>query len=42
MKTKMNLVFGYSHFFAGDYYSTTAGAIDTDADFYYTQLHLNF
>jgi Alginate export len=34
---------GYSHFFAGDYYRTTAGVpYSDDADFYYAQWTLNF
>ncbi len=34
---------GYSHFFAGDYYSATPGAAtDADANFFYAQYEFNF
>jgi len=41
---RMALLLGYSHFFTGDWYRTnpTAGLFTGDADFYYTQLHVNF
>ncbi len=41
---RLNLLLGYSHFFAGDFYSTnpSPGLFDGDADFYYTQLQLDF
>ncbi len=40
---RQSLLFGYSHFFSGAYYSTTAGVPFTgDADFFYTQWTLNF
>lgn len=40
---RVNLLFGYSHFFAGDFYATTPGVpYNGDADFFYTQLHVNF
>lgn len=40
---RMNLLFGYSHFFAGDFYATTPGVpYNGDADFFYTQFHVNF
>jgi hypothetical protein len=39
---RTNLVFGYSHFFAGDYYSTTPVPYDGDADFFWTQYSVNF
>jgi hypothetical protein len=41
---RVDFLLGYSHFFAGDFYSTntTPGLADTDADFYYTQVQLNF
>ena len=41
---RQNLILGYSHFFAGDFYSTngSAGLFDGDADFYYTQMTVNF
>jgi Alginate export len=40
---RMNLVMGYSHFFAGDWYSTNPDApFAGDADFVYTQFILEF
>lgn len=37
------LLFGYSHFFSGEYYKQTAGlAYRGDADFFYTQFTVNF
>jgi hypothetical protein len=37
------VLFGYSHFFAGDYYKLTPGVLyREDADFFYTQFHVNF
>ncbi len=40
---RTELLFGYSHFFAGDYYFTTPGVpYAGDASFFYTQLHINF
>ncbi len=40
---RTKLLFGYSHFFAGDYYDRTPGlAYRGDADFFYTQFLLNF
>lgn len=41
---RLNMLLGYSHFFAGDFYSTnpSPGLFDGDADFYYTQLSLDF
>lgn len=40
---RVSVLYGYSHFFAGSYYSTTAGLPHTgDADFAYLQWHLNF
>jgi hypothetical protein len=42
----MDLLFGYSHFFAGDYYTQTTlppgVTFQGDADFFYTQFHWNF
>ena len=35
---RMNLLFGYSHFFAGNFFAGTS----SDADFYYTQFTMNF
>jgi hypothetical protein len=40
---RMELLFGYSHFFAGDYYRETPGApYREDADFLYTHFLWNF
>ncbi len=40
---RSSILLGYSHFFAGDFYGTTAGTpFDGDADFAYVQWHLNF
>jgi hypothetical protein len=40
---RSNVLLGYSHFFAGDYYATTPGVpFNGDADFYYVQWHVNF
>ncbi len=40
---RSDLVLGYSHFFAGDYYRLTPGVPYTgDANFFYTQWTLNF
>ena len=40
---RSSVLLGYSHFFAGDYYATTAGVpFDGDADFLYAQWHINF
>ena len=40
---RADILFGYSHFFAGQYYRTTAGIPHTgDADFFYTQFQWNF
>lgn len=40
---RSSVLFGYSHFFAGNYYATTAGVpFNGDADFFYTQWHMNF
>jgi len=40
---RSSLLFGYSHFFAGDFYATTPGVpYNGDADFFYTQWHVNF
>ena len=37
------ILFGYSHFFSGDYYKQTPGlAYRGDADFVYTQFTVNF
>jgi len=43
MNPRANLLLGYSHFFAGDYYRDTPGVPHRgDADFFYTQFTLNF
>jgi len=40
---RMDILFGYSHFFAGQYYKLTPGLpYRGDADFFYTQYSLNF
>jgi hypothetical protein len=40
---RCEVLLGYSHFFAGDYYRQTPGVnFQGDADFFYTQLHYNF
>jgi hypothetical protein len=40
---RLAVLFGYSHFWSGDFYSTTTNVpYDGDADFFYTQAHLNF
>jgi len=40
---RTNLLFGYSHFFAGKYYELTPGVPSSgDADFFYTQCTFNF
>ena len=42
---RKSVLFGYSHFFAADYYNTTtlpACADGADADFFCTQFHVNF
>jgi hypothetical protein len=40
---RMDLLLGYSHFFAGDYYKQTPGVpFRGDADFFYSQFTVNF
>ena len=40
---RTNLLLGYSHFFAGDYYDAAGLPVTgTDADFFYSQLQINF
>jgi hypothetical protein len=41
---RMNLLFGYSHFWAGDYYTDpdSPAPFHDDADFFYTQFTVNF
>jgi hypothetical protein len=43
LNPRSDIVFGYSHFFPGDYYRETPGInFQGDADFFYTQFHWNF
>ena len=43
ISTRLGLLLGYSHFFSGDYYKNTPGVPHRgDADFFYTQLTVNF
>ena len=43
LSPRSDLVFGYSHFFAGDYYFDTPGTLYAgDASFFWTQFHVNF
>lgn len=47
VNSRSDLVLGYSHFFAGKYYSSSTNAagnplFNGDADFFYTQWHYNF
>lgn len=43
LSPRADILFGYSHFFAGDYYKDTPGLVYRgDADFFYTQFTLNF
>ena len=43
LNNRMNLLLGYSHFFAGDYYSLTPGLPHSDdASFFYTQVTMSF
>ena len=43
LSPRADIVFGDSHFFAGDYYKDTPGLTHRgDADFFYTQFTLNF
>jgi len=40
---RSGVLFGYSHFFGGDYYATTPGVpFNGDADFAYVRWQLNF
>jgi len=41
---RTDLLFGYSHFWAGDYYTApgSVAPVSTDADFFYTQFTVNF
>ena len=43
LNPRMDIVLGYSHFFAGQYYKTTPGVpFRGDADFFYAQYQWNF
>ncbi|MFC1757535.1 alginate export family protein [Planctomycetota bacterium] len=42
LSPRSNVLFGYSHFWAGDYYDTPGLPTNEDADFFYTQYTLNF
>ncbi len=43
VNARQNLLFGYSKFFGGEYYSTTPGVpFNGDAEFYYAQWTVNF
>lgn len=43
LTARASMLFGYSHFFAGDFYKTTPGVpFKGDADFVYTEFTLNF
>ena len=39
---RTDILFGYSHFFSGAYYSTPGLPFSGDADFFYTHYQLNF
>lgn len=39
---RSDLLFGYSHFYAGNFYDTSPVPFSGDADFFYTQFHVNF
>jgi hypothetical protein len=40
---RQEVLFGYSHFFAGQYYDQTPGVpTNNDADFYYAHYQVNF
>ena len=43
VNARQSLVLGYSHFFSGGYYDTTAGVpFNGDANFFYTQWTVDF
>jgi len=43
LSERLKFQLGYSHFFAGEYYQTTAGVpYAGDASFFYTQMVLEF
>ena len=42
VNARTNIVLGYSHFASGDYFSQTNGAVDADADFFYSQFQMRF
>lgn len=39
---RVGILFGYSHFFAGEFVANTSPFVQNDADFYYTQLTTRF
>jgi len=39
---RMNMLFGYSYFWAGNYFNTVPGANGQDAEFFYTQFAVRF
>lgn len=42
INARTTLLLGYSHFFSGKYYDTPGVPFSGDANFYYTQLQINF
>ena len=42
LNPRTQILIGYSHFFAGRYYNNPALPTNADADFFYTQFHVNF
>ncbi|MEM9588750.1 MAG: alginate export family protein, partial [Planctomycetota bacterium] len=42
LNPRNSALIGYSHFSAGDYFSTTANVLDVDADFFYFQYQMRF
>ncbi len=42
LSPRSGFVLGYSHFFSGAYYNTPGLPYSGDADFFYTQYHVNF
>ncbi len=42
LNPRMDILVGYSHFFAGQYYANTAPGFSADASFFYLQYHWNF
>ena len=39
---RMDILIGYSHFFAGQYYANTPPGFPSNADFFYLQYQWNF